>query len=359
MRRSEEVWRGSEVPFFGSYVARRDPGMFLAFADRGSRSARRIAAILLAAGSVIAGVATTGFFFFAALILEFGTPPDGTDVGIAIALGAAVAVGGVAIAVAEYRRAGRPVGLTVHDDRLTIVYPSFARPLVVPRSAVRAIAIEAGSQSMRDRERFAVAGDVPDDAFVDALDVPSAGPLGDLDTARRWRIDPTPGVIWERPDTPAHGHGYAHDDPDRAGWASGGSTVPPARSRTAFLFNKHGHSLPFLRSDVLDVPNVAVVFEDPIRIPRPSFWFEIAPRSPRSVYYRGGRRARGVLLHVADPVTAERTLGRWGVVRQITAEDVTDEGLLLAKPLVGWRATAYAALVVGPIVLNLIIRWLR
>lgn len=320
---------------------------------------RRVGAVLLAIGSVVAGVAVVGVILFMALIFEFGSPPDGTDLAVAVALGAPIALGGIIIAIIEYRRAGTRSGVTIGSDRLTIAYPAFSRALVVPRALIRAIAIEETGTRSLARERFAVAGDLPADVFVDALDVPSAG-FGDLDTARRDRIDPTPAVIWERPDRRAYGMDDAHDDPDRAGWASGGSAPPPPPPpRDAFLFSRQGHSLPFLRSDMLDVPNVAIVFREPIRLPRASWWFGFGPRSARSAFYRGGRETRGVLLNVGDPTGARMALESWDVVRPITAEDVIEQGLLLAKPLVGWRALAYALLIGGPALLSLIIRWLR
>lgn len=314
--------------------------------------------MLFGVGAVVSGIAVFAVLWFAALILEFGSMPDGTDTAFALAFGAPLAIGGLIIAVIAFRHAGDPTGMTVTEDALTIAYQSFGRPLVVPRAAVRAVAIDEGSDPLHDRERFPVRGALPDDVFVDALDVPDAGLLGDLDTARRSRIDPTPGVIWERPETRAYGDAYGHDDPERAGWASGGSSRRPL-FRRGFLFNRHGHSVPYLRSDVVDMPNIAVVFRRPIRLPRPAWWSGIAPRFARSASYRGGREARGLLLRLADPAAVRAALEPWQVVREITAEDVTEQGLLLAKPLIGWRVAVFALLLLGPMVLGLILRALR
>lgn len=360
MSRSEQVWQGSDVPYFGAPAGSRSGtgGTFLRFADRTSPTARRVAAVLFGVAAIVAGVAVTGILLFMALVLEFGSPPNGADLALALAFGAPVAIGGLILAVIAYRHAGAPTGMTVGAENLTIAYPSFSRPLVIPRTAVRAIAIDDGSDPLGDRERFPVRGDLPDDVFVDALDIPSAGLLGDLDSARRGRVDPTPGVIWERPETPSHGDPYRHDDPQRPGWAAGDS-APRPRFRRGFLFNRHGHSVPFLRSDVTDVPNVAVVFLHPIRIPRPAWWSGIAPGSARAAHYRGGHEARGILVHVVDATAARRALEPWQVVREITAEDVTEQGLLLAKPLVGWRTAVFALLLFGPMIMGLVLRALR
>lgn len=363
MRQSERAWHGSEVPYFGRYAAPRPEvparaETFFPFADHGARTAQRIMAVLIAVGSVLGGAALAGLMLVVSFVLSFGSPADGTDVLVAALLGGALAVGGVVSGILAYRQALRQSGMAVHDDGLAIRYPSFRRPMMVPRAAVRAVAFDDAGRLAR--ERFPVAGDLPDDVFVDALDHPSAGPLEDLETARRGRTDPSPGVIWERPDLGARGSGYAHDNPDHAGWASAGAMPPMAvPQRSAFLFGRHGSSLPFLRSGALDMPNVAVLFHDRIRTPRPSLWFDLSPIMSRLALFRGGRPTRGVLLHVTDPGAVAAAMAPWGIVREITAEDVTQEGLLLAKPLVGWRAAAYAAIVVGPVLLNLLLRALR
>lgn len=363
MRRSEHAWRGSEVPYFGAAVAHRDtPKIFLPFADREAVWAERVMAVLLGIGSILAGFAVVGALFVMSFVFGFMSSPDRTEIAAAIALGAAIAVVGLAFAVAAWRAAGVPMGLTVDHAGLEIAYRSFSRPMIVPRSAVRVVAIEDGRTRLRDRERFPVSGDLPDDVFVDALDNPSAGPLDDLDTARRSRLDPWPGVIWEKPNAPSHGPSYSHDDPGAPGWASGGARGPLLRSQPegASLFNRSGSSLPFLRGDVLDVPNVALIFDEPLRMPKSAWWFDLLPSPSRvAAFYPRGRTTRGVLMHVRDPNPARAALVPWGVVREITADDVTEQGLLLAKPLTGRRAAVYSLLVAGPIVLSLIIRWLR
>ena len=363
MRRSEQAWRGSEVPYFGPAPVRHQPGdVFLPFADGRVVWAERVFAVLIRLGSIIAGFAVVGAVYVFAFVFGFMSSPSRTEVAVGVVFGAVVAIVGVAIAVAVYRAAGVSSGLTVRPDGLQIVYRSFSRAMMVPRSAVRVVSIEDGPRRRWDRERFPVSGDLPDDVFVDALDNPSAGPLDDLDTTRRGRLTPWPGVIWERPDKPAHGPRYPHDDPNAEGWASGG-TRPPILGRwadSAFLFNRSGSSLPFLRGDALDVPNVAVVFNDPLRLPRGAWWFGLLPSLSRTAaFHPASRMTRGILMHVENPDAARRALAAWGVVREITADDVTEEGLLLAKPLMGWRAGVYALIVAGPILLNLIIRALR
>ncbi len=362
MRRSEQAWRSSEVPYFGGPVARPSADPFLPFADREVVWAQRVMAVLLGIGSILAGFAAVGAVYVISFVFGFMSSPSRTEVAVGAAFGVAIAGAGVAIAVAAWRAAGRRSGLTVHSAGLQILYRSFARPMVIPRSAVRVVSFEDGRKHLRGRERFPVSGDLPDDVFVDALENPSAGPLDDLDTTRRGRIDPWPGVIWERPERTSHGPAYTHDDPDAAGWASRGARAPILGrwSDSAFLFNKSGSSLPFLRADALDVPNVAVVFNEPLRLPRSAWWYGLLPSLSRAAaFYPAGRSTRGVLMHVQDPDAAGRALASWGVVRDITADDVIEQGLLLAKPLMGWRAGVYALLIGGPILLNLIIRWLR
>jgi hypothetical protein len=102
------------------------------------------------------------------------------------------------------------------------------------------------------------------------------------------------------------------------------------------------------------------VFNEALRLPRSAWWFGLLPSLSRAAaFYPAGRSTRGILMHVENPDAARRALAEWDVVREITADDVTEQGLLLAKPLLGWRAGVYALIVAGPILLNLIIRALR
>ena len=148
--------------------------------------------------------------------------------------------------------------------------------------------------------------------------------------------------------------GYRHDEPELAGWASAGSA--PRWIREGYLWSGDGSSLPFLRVGPGDVPNVALLFEGRVPTPRPPWWYFLSPLSGRSPMFVGGRAVGGVLVRLRDPQAAASAFEEWGVVRRITAEDVLEKGLLVAKPLRGWRIVAYAVLFLGPVLVDLVLR---
>lgn len=368
MAQSRRAWNHWDVPYFGRPVpatvpeaapdaAEPSPALFLPLADGGARARERVLSVLYGIGSVFAGAAVTGALLLASFVFSFGSPPETAEVLVASLMGAAVAVCGSVLAVLSYRHASRPRGVIVAEDRVEVAYRTFKRPLVVPRSAVRAVAIDDAPVVPFDKnQRFPIDGALPEHVFADALDNVAAGLWGDL--AGSSHGGPEAGVIWERPD--ARPGAYPHDEPDRVGWASGGRTSDPAfRLREGYLWSGDGSSLPFLRNGALDAPNVALLFHEPITTPRPSWWFDLLPTISRCGLYRGGRKARGLLVRVREARAAGEAFAPWGVVRQIAARDVTEEGLLVAKPLAGWRAVAYTAVVTGPILVEVIIRILR
>lgn len=366
MSETRRAWNEWDVPYFAASPAQAHPAVeestehfFLRFFDSGVRAADRIRAVLFAVGSVLRGALLTGLLFFGSLILSFGSPPDSGEVLFAIGLGAAVAIGGVALAVLTYRHAGRPMGVTVGEDELEIAFKTFKDPFVVPRSCMRAATVDEARTGLYPNARFPIAGALPEDVFADALDNLPAGPWDDLDPSRRAA---SPAVIWELP-TPARSHAgeYAHDDPDGPGWGSKGKRVDfPMPPRDAFLWSGHGSSLPFLRLRPGDVPNLAIVFHEPRHAPSAPWWFDLTPLNVRCwPTFRGGRDVRGVLLRVADPAAAEAAFTRWGIFRPVTAEDVLEEGLLIGKPLAGRRALVYAGIVLGSLALDVLFRLLR
>ena len=368
MGQSRRAWNLWDVPYFGRPVRKGvpevapdegepAPALFLPLADGGARARERVLSILYGIGSVFAGAALTVLLLLASFVFSFGSPPDTAEVLVAILMGAAVAVCGAVLGVLSYRHASKPTGLTVHEDHVEIGYRTFKHPLVVPRTAVRAVAIDDAPIIPFDpNERFPIAGGLPEHVFADALDNVHAGPLGDLGGSSQGRTEP--GVIWESPD--ARPGAYPHDDPARAGWGSGRRRNDPAFPvRKGYLWTGYGSSLPFLRNGALDAPNVALLFHEPIATPRPAWWFDLLPMISRCGLHRGGRKARGLLVRVRDARAAQEAFGSWDVVRQITAADVAEDGLLVAKPLAGWRAVAYAAVVGGPMLIELILRWRR
>jgi hypothetical protein len=89
-----------------------------------------------------------------------------------------------------------------------------------------------------------------------------------------------------------------------------------------WLFSVNGGSPLPLLSTVDDVPNVAFLFAEPIKMVsvrrgmRP-----FATKSPVHVVAYG-RAARGLLVKVKDPEAAERALSQWITVRPVTTADV-------------------------------------
>lgn len=361
---------GWDLPYFANAatttrVARtrgRDPVDVLSFFDGGHRIGDRILAVLLGLGSIVAGLALTGLMLVASFVLSWLSPPDRAGTAFAFACGGAVALAGVALAVATYRHATRPTGVFVREDEVEIAYRTFKTPLRVARASVRAVAIDDGDDPLGGG-RFRISGTVPDGAFADALDVHPSEPWNDPDPDRRGPFSSTPPVPWEFPtDRRASRGGYAHDDPELPGWGSSGShpaQIELDRGRDAFLWSAHGSSLPFLRLRPHDVPNVAILFEEPLRTPRAPWWYDLSPINTRWLSFRGGRSVRGFLVRLTNTVAVEEAFTPWGVVRRVSADDVLEAGLLVAKPLVGFRAIAYAGLVVGPIVLGLLFRLIR
>ena len=120
------------------------------------------------------------------------------------------------------------------------------------------------------------------------------------------------------------------------------------------VFSGDGTALPVFRTNPEDIPNVAVIFHEPLRLPKIHPAIHVGPCA--SVLYAGRRTVRGMLLRVADAATAEALVAHWGVTRQVTVEDVLAEGLFLPKPLRGWRIWAFGALMIGMLILKVFLR---
>ncbi|MEX2555830.1 MAG: hypothetical protein WEB06_09370 [Actinomycetota bacterium] len=368
MSEDRRAWNAWDAPYFASSTgapARPSPlpragsdraSRHIRFADEGARASQRAWAMLYGAGALVCGFAATGLLLLASFVFSFGDPPDAAEVFVAVLLGGTIAVGGVVVAVVSFRRASRPTGLTIHDDHLEFAYHTFKEPLVVPRSSVRAVSIDdAPFLPFTNNERFPVEGGLPANVFADALDNWPAAPWDDFGSLGRPGADPSPGVIVERPD-----EGYAHDDPGSVGWADGRRAEEAlGLGRPAFLWSAHGSSLPFLRNGAGDVPNVAVLFHESVGTPRPPWWLDLSPAMSRCALFRGGRPVRGLMLRVRHSAEVGDVFGSWQVVRPITAEDVTGEGLRVPRPLAGWRALAYAAIFLATVAVDVVIRLLR
>jgi hypothetical protein len=294
---------------------------------------------------VLAGFILFGFLLFMKFILSFGGSATPAEMTFAKVAGGVVAVYGILIAVVTWRRAGRPMRLRVDGSRLAIDYRTFSGPFEVSRELVRVVALDPQPRRLfTNNKRFPIAGSVPSESFKDQLDNYPAGPWEDLDPERQGRRS-NPAVIWE--DMGGDGRRpqgtYSHDEPEQAGWASGGSgslDAALASPNEAYLWSAHGSSLPFLRIGPGDVPNIAIIFHEPVRAPRTSWWFYLTPSFGGRALVRGGRRMRGVMLAVRNPHAAREAFVRWGIVRQVTAADVVEEGLLVAKPLAGVRVSS-------------------
>jgi hypothetical protein len=214
-----------------------------------------------------------------------------------------------------------------------VTYPGFNRPFEVPRALVRVVAIDETPPKMfHNNVRFPVAGTLPEDAYADALD--------------EYRRPP-----WEPREAPQP-YGTTGPTVPADPWPRGRDGEKPGAA-PAYLFGHGGTALHVLRVNAEDVPNVAVIFHEPMRTPRAPLGFQL---SARCGFFFGGRTIRGFMARVQDPALAEAAFGAWGVVRQVTATDVLDEGLRVPKPLRGWRVAAYAALLVIPLILRFVFR---
>ena len=351
------AWNAWDVPFFGASpraAAAKRPSAVLPLVGDETRTAERLWAVLLGFGGVVAGTAATGLLLAASFVLSFGSEPSRAELVFAFALGSAIVLWGLTLAVLTYRHASIPLSLTVSSEQVEIRYRTFSEPLVVPRVAVRAVTMDDTPVLMfTNNRRFPIAGPLPEHVFADALDNLPRLPWEDLDPSRRAGGSPSAGVIWEGNRPPVTSR-YRHDEPDRDAWAAKGSA--PVVQRDAHLWSADGSSLPFLRLGAADAPNIAVLFDGLHPTPRPPWWFHLSPLNRRVPSFIGGRAVRGVLLRLRDPAAAAAAFAGWNVFRPITAGDVLEHGLLVAKPLRGWRIAAYAVMFLGPILIDLILR---
>ena len=103
--------------------------------------------------------------------------------------------------------------------------------------------------------------------------------------------------------------------------------------------------MPVARMNPEDVPNIAIIFNERVKMPG-SPWGILPP-----FVYRG-RRAKGLMIRSADPARVASLFAPWGVVRDVTSDDVLAQDLRVGKPLRGWRTWVYAVLVLIPLILR-------
>jgi hypothetical protein len=183
--------------------------------------------------------------------------------------------------------------LELTPESLVVVHPGLLkRPLQIHRSYVKATAVDPRPWRWRwlgNKGRFHLGGAGAD---------PTIGPI-------------TGGSLpISEPVTPVTG---AEMTP---------SGAKPEHGLPEWLFSVNGGSPLPLLSTVDDVPNVAFLFEEPIRMVsvrrgmRP-----FATKSPVHVLAHG-RAARGLLVKVKDAAAAEQALSQWTTVRPLTTADV-------------------------------------
>jgi hypothetical protein len=229
-------------------------------------------------------------FTIAFVVLAVGERPE----GISPDEETAVRVTGVLFALpcawASWRLVrpalARRAYLELAPDKLVVVHPGLLKkPLEIHRSYIKAAAVDPRPWRWRwlgNKGRFHLGG-------------PGANPT----------LSPISGA---EPVYPA-----------------GGDEPRPSATRgdhPEWLFSVNGGSPLPLLSTVDDVPNVAFLFEEPIRMVsvrrgmRP-----FATKSPVHVLAYG-RAARGLLVKLKDAEAAERELSQWITVRPLTTADV-------------------------------------
>ncbi len=294
----------------------------------------RTMAILYALGGIVGGPAVFfGLMLLFAFFSMLGGGDRSGDVVFAAVCGSVVTVGGIVMGVIILRDWRHDPAIDVTPTAASVTYPGFKHPLVVSRDLVRVVAIDdRPTQWFHNNKRFPVVGALPDDAFADALDQHHRPP-------------------WEPRDHP-HPTGTTGPTVPSDSWPRGANALPGIDG-DAHLFGHGGTALHVLRVNAEDVPNVAVIFHRPLKTPRAPLGFQIGARCG---FFLGGRTIRGFMARVESPELAAAAFDPWGVVRQVSAADVLDEGLRVPKPLRGWRVAAYAALIIIPFVLRLILR---
>ena len=292
----------------------------LPLASGSARPMQVVLSVLLVLGGPILGF---GVPFLLYLFFSIGFWGSSSSDGVFyVVLGVCIAAVCIAAGIITWLPWRSAPALLFDDDAFRVRYPGFRRPLRVPRALIRAATIDDRPVHFFHRnDRFPVEGDLPEAAYVDALDVHPADPWQPRDPA-------DPGARFPVPSGPSK----------------------PART---FLFSADGSALPFLRVNPEDVPNVAVLLHEPLPTPRPPLGAFLAARCKG---FYGGRPIHGLMVRVSDATRVRAAFARWDVVRRITAEDVLDEHLSLPKPLTRVRGMVYGVVLLVPVLLRIIFR---
>lgn len=312
---------------------------------RGMRSPKVIA-VLFAVGGVFGGFVTWGAFTILEFILSF---MSGTQSAMPAIAGLTVAAVGLGMSVYFWTRGERETCvISVAPHAMTIALPEWSHPLVVPREAVKLIALDDRPMvPFTKNERFEIEGELPHAVFADALDRTGNNPWEPASSPVPYQL-PTVAPAPVDPSAPEPGE-------RDAGWATIGSRpVPEARGTHGYLYSGDGSALPLFLYNETDIPNTAIVFTRELQLPKRSPGFFLMQR--RSLRSSNARKARGLMLRARNGVQAHAALAPWGVVRAPHADDVLGAGLRPPKPLKGLRAVAFAAMMIVPIVLDLLMR---
>ncbi len=365
----------------------------------------KVQAIVFAIGAILAGL--VAWLIGAGIELMFsiwGSKPT----GLPALFGLIIAVPGVVVAIVAYHPEDARPHVQVGEGVASLALPGFRKPLIVSRENVRVVAIDpAPLQLFHNNKRFPISDPLPSEVFADALDRPYRDPWdpgnapGSYDASAppvtppmrahqplpaRWQppiADIVPGggqgsepPAWLKAEaaalagdsppvppgspaaspaaSPAENRAEPHRDhpDDQPGWAAAGSRpAPPAAGIRGYLYSGDGSALPVSAANPADLPNVAIIFNHPVILPkralRLSPWCS-AIRTTRAT------RVAGLMVAARNPDDAAVEFGRWGVVRPVTADDVLDGQLRPPKPLTGWRAAIFALILLAPVVIKLL-----
>ncbi|HVL89296.1 MAG TPA: hypothetical protein VM841_03570 [Actinomycetota bacterium] len=316
---------------------------------RGTRSPKVIA-VLFAVGGLVGGFIAYGAMTLIELILSFMGSSDSAVPEIA---GITVALVGFGFAAYFWLRADRETCVvTVGSQTMTISLPEWSQPMVVPREAVKLVALDDRPMiPFNKNHRFAIEGELPEAVFADALDRHGRNPWEPVPAQVPYQLPQTTPP----PDPDASNSDAPEPAEHEAGWATVGSKpVPEPRGRHGYLYSGDGSALPLFLYNEIDIPNMAIVFTREMQLPKRSPGFFLLQR--RSIRSSNARKARGLMLRARNGVQAEAALAPWGVVRAPHAGDVLGAGLRPPKPLKGLRAAAFAAMMIVPIVLDFVMR---
>lgn len=319
----------------------------------------RFRAVMTALGGIAAGLALWVLLLFMNLFALFmGTP---MSLRTMIILSVIPMVGGIVLAIATYNPDDARPRIEVGTEAASLYLSGFRKPLIVPRLNVRLVDIEyTKGVPFRKNYLFPITDPLPEAVFEDAVGRPVLNPWDPGEPKHPVPRDPVPlgqHAVPEWLDQMAKDGGNdplarqaridAPPRPEPAetepGWANvGGRNAPPEPRRRGHLFTADGSALPFARTSPLDFPNVAMIFNTPVRLPK------------RTVYVFGcslpfttARSVAGVMVTAKRPEEAAGAFARWNVVRHVTADDVLEKGLRPPKPLKGMRGLLYAASALG------------